>query len=169
MLRQNTSVATLAIVTLVMVATMLLGILGVINYVMESRDARARLEVETATMANQLAAALALPLWNFDRPQTDKIIEIAMESPDVYAVIVQQRDVSVPGGTSVHTRVRDSHGGASASAGSFSPIGLLVQERSIETSGEPLGSVKIFVTTTLVEQRLRKNLLLAVGGPHHPF
>src|SRR6476619_1226262 len=108
MLRKNTSVATLAIVTLVTVATLLLGILGIINYITDSREQRAALETEATTMANQLSAGLVLPLWNFDRPQIDRSLASALEVPDVYGVVVKQRDVSAPNGFAVHAKSRDS-------------------------------------------------------------
>src|SRR5581483_9995131 len=159
MSKHHTSVATLAIVILVTVATLLLGVLGFTNYLLESRDAHAALESESSITANQLAAGLALPLWNFDRPQVDKIIESAMQAPDVYGVIVEQLDVSAPGGKAIHMKLRGSPGTSSATM----PRGLIAQEREIQASGERLGSIKLFMTTRLVDQRLRRSLLLVAG------
>lgn len=154
MLRAKTSVATLTIVAIVAVATVLLAALGFINYFTESHEQRARLDAETASRANQLAVGLALPLWNFDRPQIDRVIESAMEAPEVYGVIVHQHDVSAPGQSAIYSKMRDG-GSASSTTG----VGLLAQERPIVASNETLGSVKVFVTRAYVEERLRKSLL----------
>lgn len=156
--RAERSIATFVIVTLVAVVTALLVGLGAVNYISERDQNYANLTAGTATKADQLAAGLALPLWNFDRDQVDKVIESAMRDPTVYGVIVRQPDVTAPGGTAVYVRVRGENWEDVAANEPFLTAGQLVQERTVSASGADVGSVTLATTPRFVREELRLNL-----------
>ena len=76
MRKRTFSVATVVAATLVMVTTLLLGAFGWARYRSDREEKWNRLARVNAVEANVLADSLALPIWNIDRAQIDKIIEV---------------------------------------------------------------------------------------------
>ena len=103
MLTRKTSVVTIVVISLVAVTTLLLGTFGAIDY----RNTRNReldyLRVALVLDADQIAPSLALPVWNFDRPQIDKVVESMMGDFILSGMVVK----SVEGGTVICARERD--------------------------------------------------------------
>jgi hypothetical protein len=137
--RRKRSVAVIVAATLVTVTTLLVGVLAAINYVSGHRTEEERLRRGVAAQAEDLAAALALPVWNIDRAQIDKILDSQGQTPQVEAVIVEAAG-------KIQARVRDRNGRFVASDGNVSPAGLFAAERPITFSGERIGSVRLFAT-----------------------
>jgi hypothetical protein len=71
------------------VTTLLFGILATIGYVSGHRREEERLRRGVAAQAEELAAALALPVWNIDRAQIDKILDrpIARKNRATYSIL----------------------------------------------------------------------------------
>jgi len=122
MARRRLSVAVIVAATLVTVTTLLFGILATISYVSGHQREEERLRRGVAAQAEELAAALALPVWNIDRAQIDKILDSQAQTPQVEAVIVEAAG-------KVQARVRDREGRFVASNGNVSPAGLFAAER----------------------------------------
>jgi len=97
------SIAVLVIAALVAVTTLSLGTLGVHNHRAQRERAFASLANELTFTTNQLALGLALPLWNFDRPQVGKLLDGVMENRDIQAIVVRQADASAPGAVTTGT------------------------------------------------------------------
>jgi hypothetical protein len=108
MARRKLSVAVIVAATLVTVTTLLFGILATISYVSGHRREEERLRLGVAAQAEELAAALALPVWNIDRAQIDKILDSQARTPQVEAVIVDAAG-------RVQARVRDREGRCASS------------------------------------------------------
>src|SRR6185369_10572237 len=120
---------------------------------------RAILNQHLSVAADQLAAGLALPIWNFDRPQIEKIIESAMQDQAVYGIVIRLNDLK---GT-VHARVRDENWKLQPIDHDF-PVGkLLVQERKIAASNEIIGQMRLVATPRFMEQDLRRTLATSAG------
>lgn len=142
------SVAAIAIAALVAVTTLLLGSLAVFNDARERDRQWANLRTELRANADQLAAALALPVWNFDRAQIDKVAESMMADPPTYGVVV------VAGGKT-QARVRTDTWSVARLDHAFSTEGLLVEERTISFGNQQIGHVTLCATPRFLEQRLR--------------
>jgi PAS domain S-box-containing protein len=158
----NHSVATRVIVTIVAVATLLLTVLGTINYRSQRDSEWDELRSENATRTQQASAALALPLWNFDREQIDKVIDSLMQTPEVAGVVVRQADVASAGGFATYLRSRDAEWKPIVAASAPSASDLQTDERPIAVTDETLGSVKIFATPRFLRERMRGALLIIV-------
>ncbi|MGA8808548.1 MAG: PAS domain S-box protein [Thermoanaerobaculia bacterium] len=152
MARRKLSVAVIVAATLVTVTTLLFGILATISYVSEHAREEERLRRGVAAQAEELAAALALPVWNIDRAQIDKILDSQAQTPQVEAVIVDAAG-------RVQARVRDRKGRFVASDGNVSPAGLFAAERPITFSGERIGTVRLLATPRYIAQQLRASLI----------
>jgi len=69
------SVANIVAATLVTVTTLVFGIYSTADYSTRKKAERARLRQVTGSQANELAVALALPVWNIDRAQIERILD----------------------------------------------------------------------------------------------
>jgi PAS domain S-box-containing protein len=152
MARRKRSVAVIVAATLVTVTTLLVGVLAAINYVSGHRTEEERLRRNVEAQAEELAAALALPVWNIDRAQIDKILDSQGQTPQIEAVIVEAAG-------KIQARVRDQNGRFVASDGNVSPAGLFAAERPITFSGERIGSVRLLATPRYIQQELRSSLI----------
>lgn len=146
------SVAVIVAATLVTVTTLLFGALAAAGYIHDRRAEEERLRKGAAAQAEELAAALALPAWNIDRAQIDKILDSQANTQPVQAVVV------VAAGKT-QARVRDGQWRFVQSNGNISPAGLLVSEHVITFSGQRIGSVRLFATPRFLQQQLRNSLL----------
>ncbi|MGZ4962474.1 MAG: hypothetical protein ACXWC8_07965, partial [Limisphaerales bacterium] len=80
------SIATLVIIALVTVTTLVLAAFGVVNYRSQAKEHWNDLRFHVKADAEQVAAALALPLWNFDRPQIDRVVKSTLTEPALVGV-----------------------------------------------------------------------------------
>jgi PAS domain S-box-containing protein len=144
---RRTSVAAVVIVALVAVATLLMGVLGALNYGAHRRHSEAELRRDLAVQADRLAVALVLPIWNIDRTQIDRILESLDADREVYAVAVEAAGKT-------HTRVRDGRWRLAPSDGPIAPEGLLREERAITFAGEAIGSLRLYATPRFLEAEL---------------
>ncbi len=153
--RRNVAVIVAAV--LVAVTTIVLATFTTISHLSERRRETDRLRHDLAAKADQLADSLALPVWNIDRAQIDKIIDGMAGMNDVYAVTV------VAAGRT-HARMRDEQWRFVATNGRAYPAGLLVAERPIAFAGEPIGTVRVLASRRFVEESLRRSLLTMIAA-----
>src|SRR4051794_41198646 len=88
MSERRPSVTFIVAAILVTVTTLVLGAGGAVNYFLRLTEESARLERITNSQADEIAVALALPVWNIDRAQIDKILDSQEGAPSVEAVVV---------------------------------------------------------------------------------
>ncbi len=155
------SIATLVIIALVTVTTLVLATFGIINYRSEAKEHWHTLRVHVAADAEQMAAALALPLWNFDRPQIDRVVESIFMEPVV--VRIQLHEQGARGTTMVWERSVDGSvrkGGNSE----FPTNGLLREVRTVKAGTDTmLGTVELFATPEFLQSELRKDLAATIA------
>lgn len=153
------SVAVRIIISVATVSTVLLLMLGIVVNNLASDRWRTQLHSEVAILADQLAESLALPLWNFDHSQMDRIMESAMQNKNIYGIAV------IPNGKNerVYAKVRDTEWRPRQADQASFPDGLLLQEREIRFANEPIGSVRIFATPKFTEAFLRYNRIVLVS------
>jgi PAS domain S-box-containing protein len=101
--------------------------------------------------ADQLAEGLALPIWNIDRAQIDKVVDGVGSVPHVYAITVEAAGQT-------HARLRDQQWRFGPWNGRSPPAELLVEERLIRFSGETIGTLRIFATRRFIDEALRRSL-----------
>src|ERR1700743_1415828 len=155
MFRRGTPIAVFVVAVLVAVAVLLVGGFIVFDLVSEKAHRQQELQSNLDITADQLAASLALPVWNFDRPQLDKIADAAMHGPDIYGIIIRVHAVSSPTGTTIIGRIRNTRWlPAPTDADIPADPTLLPQERNIVVAGDVLGSLKLVGTPVFMRREL---------------
>ncbi|HET6899138.1 MAG TPA: PAS domain S-box protein [Vicinamibacteria bacterium] len=143
------SVALVVVAALVGVATLLLVTAGVTNYATYRAQGQEALRRDLVTQAEQLAVALALPVWNIDRAQIDRVLAAEEADRSVYGVRLQAAAKS-------HAWVRDSRWQMVPTRVPFATEGLLEEERTVTFEGEKVGSFQIYATTRFLDAALAR-------------
>ena len=150
------SVAVVVVAALVGVVTLLIAVVGAVNYAQYRADGRGALRRGLATEADQLAVGLALPVWNIDRAQIDRVLAAEEADRSVFGVRLEAA-------ARTHTWARDGQWRLVAAGGGFPTEGLLEEERAVTFSGEKIGSFKIYATTRFLDQDLDRMRLTIVS------
>ena len=150
MKRLDVSVTKIIILTLVAVTTIVLSAFGIANYCWERSQRTSDLKFELAVTSAQLANSLALPLWNFDTEQIDKIIESTMRNREVFGVTITGTD----GIARVTGYERDAQWRVVPAKGEIQNKGLLSRSERIVIYGRPVGMVHLFMTPRFLEKSL---------------
>jgi PAS domain S-box-containing protein len=159
MLRHKRSIAHIVIVLLVTATTFLMGVMALVGYSSYRNHQLEEFTKKNASIANQLAIGLTLPLWNFDSGEIGKVIESAMQDNDVYAVLVR----SGGGGLTQYMRTRNAQWKVSATTEKLVVTALQIEKRPITVAGENIGAVEVFATPIFLEARLRRTMYSIIG------
>jgi PAS domain S-box-containing protein len=144
-------------VGLVAVTTLLSAAFGAEHYVSDRHRLQAELRDQVEQGALRLEAALALPLWNIDSSQVERVIEAAMTEEEVAAVVVH-------GAGRTYALARTASGQVVPSDGALPSGELLSRTRPIRFGAEQVGDVTLLVSPRRVEQALRGTLVSAALG-----
>jgi len=103
MANRKRTVASAISLALITVTTLVLTVFGCAEYYRQYANSYNRLKTQLLVSTEQLSLSLALPIWNFQYEQAEKLIESQMLDRDVAAV--QVTDLLT--GRVLATRVRD--------------------------------------------------------------
>ena len=160
MIPRRTPIAVLVGAILTLAATLWLGALGWISWRSDREAGDRALAQHTRNTADQLAVGLALPMWNFDRTQVEKVTESGLADHEIAGVVVRQRDVAAPAGWTTLVRSRDEHGHIVEATVRDS---LIAERRAVAVAGDTLGTVVVFANSRPLEQRLAQSLTSLVS------
>jgi signal transduction histidine kinase len=160
MSRQNISLSKIVIFTLLAATTIVLTAFGIFNYFHERNARLKELRAELRVVSGQLSSSLALPMWNFDYEQINKIIESTMQNRQVFGVVVKEAARE----RTVSARIRDERGGIVPAKGEIEADGLLIDRAEIAFNNQHLGTVRVFITPRFMEESLRSFLLNIAAG-----
>src|SRR3954464_12331428 len=150
------SLATVVAATLVVVTTALLGTYSIISYRSDAKRQRDALRSLMIVQADELSVALALPVWNIDHAQINRVIGAMARPKSVYGI-------SVLAANETFGRVRDSQWRVVPWDGKSAPGDILVEERPIVFSGNQIGTVRLLVTPRFLQNDLRDTLIHLAG------
>jgi PAS domain S-box-containing protein len=154
--RRKMPVALMVATPLVTVVTLLIGSFGMARYAADHDEKWARLRKVNAVEADVLAISLALPVWNIDRPQIDKILQSMEGTPSIQAVAITAPGLS-------QTRVRIGNW-LQLSDGKLPSGELLVEERPIAFNNQRIGTVRLYATPRYIREELRQSLVRMIAG-----
>lgn len=142
------SLATVIAALLAGVTTVLLGGYFVFDYFREAKAQRERLETYMKIQMEETCVALAVPVWNIDGPQIEKII-VAMARPQsIYAVRVEAAG-------KMYGRIRDRDWNLVPWDGKVEPPGVPVYSSRVTHDDRDLGEVRMYVSDRVLNSGLR--------------
>ncbi|MGD9975392.1 MAG: PAS domain S-box protein [Desulfatirhabdiaceae bacterium] len=147
------SIATRIIIALVTITTLLLGTFGAGYYAYDRNRQFSLLRAELAKNADQLAAGLISPVWDYDDTQIDRIIKSLFINPDIYGVMA---DVT----GKRHIRQRDDGWRVSTGNTVIAADGLLVEKRELIHDNTSIGHITVFASPRFTREALEQTLFL---------
>lgn len=133
------SLANLIAASLVAVTTLLVGTYFVIDYFYEARSQTTQLEKLTNAQIDEICVAVALPVWNLDKAQIEKVVEAMARPKSIYGIAV-----TAAGKT--YGRIRDANWGLIPWNGKGEPPGMMVRKAPVNFGDHEIGEVRLLVS-----------------------
>lgn len=156
MARKKLSVTNVVAATLVTVTTVVLAIFAAPDYFARRKAELTRVRRVNRAQTMELAVALAVPVWNIDRAQIDRILDSQAEVSSIAAIVVHAAGKT-------QARMRDAQWKFVSRNDLPRTPDLIVDEQPIVYNGEKVGTVRIYTTPKFVEHDLHNTLLRIIG------
>ncbi|MBV6322602.1 response regulator [Duganella sp. HSC-15S17] len=152
------SIAVFVSVTLTAVVTLVLTTFALYFYQVERAQRWEQLHKTLANSAEELAAAVALPAWNFDETQIVTIMKSGLSNRDLYASAVAPV-------ASNHPFIITRNDQAQLIATNSMPDNpeLLSERRAIVAGGQNIGVITVYASPAGLIEQLRQRLY-TIGG-----
>jgi signal transduction histidine kinase/DNA-binding response OmpR family regulator len=152
------SIAVFVSVTLTVVVTLVLTTFALYFYQVERAQRWEQLHKTLANSADELAAAVALPAWNFDETQIITIMKSGLSNRDLYASAVAPVASAQP-----FILSRNEQAQLVPSARLPSDPDLLSEQRPIVAGGQNIGTITVYASPALMIEQLRQRLYTIAG------
>ena len=159
MKQKRVSVVAIVALALVTVTTLFLGVLGYLSYHTQERNEYEQLQQQMDYSAEQLAAAVALPLWNFDEEQIDSILDSAMKFQSVYGITLAPANSKDRPRT---IRMRDQNDQIVSVSTPFATAGLLKAGHPVVVAQKEVGFITIYASPRYIQKQLIDVFIQAV-------
>ena len=154
----STSIALFVSVALTAVVTLVLSTFALYFYQVEKAQRWQQLHQTLATSADELAAAVALPAWNFDETQIVTIMKSGLSNRDLYASAVAPVASNHP-----FILVRSDAGQLLAANNLPDRPELLMEKRAIVAGGQNIGTISVYASPAVLMEQLRQRLFTIIG------
>jgi PAS domain S-box-containing protein len=152
------SIAVFVSVTLTAVVTLVLTTFALYFYHIEREQRWEQLHKTLANSADELAAAVALPAWNFDETQIVTIMKSGLSNRDLYASAV----APVASGRPFILTRNEQAQLVSATRLPQNPE-LLSETRAIVAGGQNIGTITVYASPAVLIEQLRQRLYTIAG------
>jgi len=149
------SIALIVSVTLTAVVTLVLTAFAFYFYEVERIQRWEELHKTLSTSADELAAAVALPAWNFDEAQIVTIMKSGLSNRNLCASAVVPTAGSHP-----FILSRDAAGLLRAVDTPPASPELLVERRAIVAGGQEIGTITVYASPSVLLQQMRQRKLV---------
>lgn len=152
------SIAVFVSVTLTAVVTLVLTTFALYFYQVERAQRWQQLHKTLSDSADELAAAVALPAWNFDETQIVTIMKSGLSNRDLYASAVTPV-------ASNHPFILTRNAQAQLVPSEHLPAdpALLSEQRPIVAGGQNIGTITVYASPALLIEQLRQRLYTIAG------
>ncbi|HEX5344906.1 MAG TPA: ATP-binding protein [Duganella sp.] len=144
--------------TLTAVVTLVLTTFALYFYQVERAQRWEQLHKTLANSADELAAAVALPAWNFDETQIITIMKSGLSNRDLYASAVTPVASSRP-----FILTRNEQQQLVPSGRLPSDPELLSEQRPIVAGGQNIGTITVYASPAVLIEQLRQRLYTIAG------
>jgi PAS domain S-box-containing protein len=159
---RSESIAPRLAARLVALTSLLLAGVGVVTFWSLYSQRHHQLAQSTTNAADQLSAAMSLPLWNFQERVVDRILDGAMADENIAGIIVRQPNVAAEGGTSSFARSRDAQW-HSIKAAHLLQEGEISEARNISYDNNAIGTLQVISSARWIDATLYSGLYLFIA------
>jgi signal transduction histidine kinase/DNA-binding response OmpR family regulator/HAMP domain-containing protein len=152
------SIAVFVSVTLTAVVTLVLTTFALYFYQVERAQRWEQLRKTLANSADELAAAVALPAWNFDETQIVTIMKSGLSNRDLYASAVAPAASTRP-----FILSRNEEAQLVPAERLPSDPELLSEQRPIVAGGQNIGTITVYASPAVLIEQLRQRLYTIAG------
>ncbi len=152
------TVASAISLALISVTTLVLAVFGSFDFYSQYSKRKADLLSSLQVSTEQLALSLALPIWNFQYEQAEKVVESLMLQQRVAGVLV----TDMLTGRVLTQRLRDVDWRPSADASPPSGEGLLHKQAEVTFNDRRIATVDVWMTEKFLRQEMRSRLFAVV-------
>jgi signal transduction histidine kinase/CheY-like chemotaxis protein/HAMP domain-containing protein len=152
------SIAVFVSVTLTAVVTLVLTTFALYFYHVEREQRWEQLRKTLANSADELAAAVALPAWNFDETQIVTIMKSGLSNRDLYASAVAPVASSHP-----FILTRNEQAQLVPADRLPADPDLLSEQRPIVAGGQNIGTITVYASPAQLVVQLRQRLYTIAG------
>ncbi|WP_371875546.1 ATP-binding protein [Duganella aceris] len=145
-------------VTLTAVVTLVLTTFALYFYQVERAQRWEQLHKTLANSADELAAAVALPAWNFDETQIVTIMKSGLSNRDLYASAVEPVASNQP-----FILTRNEQAQLVSAARLPDNPELLSARRPIVAGGQNIGNITVYASPAVLIEQLRQRLYTIIG------
>ncbi len=156
--RGEASIALLVSVALTAVVTVVLAAFATYFYLSEKEQRWDQLRHGLATSADELAAAAALPVWNFDEAQIITIMKSGLSNRGLHASMVAPAGAAHP-----YILQRNAAGQLVSSLVAPQDPGLLVEKREMVVEGQSIGAITLYASPAPLMAELRQRSAAIAG------
>jgi len=153
---RNISVARPIIAIFAVVTSVILGCVGLFNYQFVQRQQLSELKRGVELDSEQLAAGVALSVWNLDETQIQRNMSALMHNPVIYGVEVRSEYKTYRMG-------RDERWQAIPALPAQVPPGLIISEKPVSYFNRPVGTVRVYATPRFTRAELDRTLAYTVS------
>ncbi|TFW29367.1 ATP-binding protein [Duganella callida] len=152
------SIAVFVSVTLTAVVTLVLTTFALYFYQVERAQRWEQLHKTLANSADELAAAVALPAWNFDETQIVTIMKSGLSNRDLYASAVAPVASNQP-----FILTRNEQAQLVPATRLPADPELLSEQRPIVAAGQNIGTITVYASPAVLIEQLRQRLYTIAG------
>jgi PAS domain S-box-containing protein len=156
--RGEVSIALLVSVALTAVVTAVLAAFAVSFYLSEKEQRWDQLRQGLATCADELASAVALPVWNFDEAQIITIMKSGLSNRGLHASMVAPAGAHHP-----YILQRNDAGQLVSSLMAPQEADLLVEKRDMMVEGQSIGVITLYASPAPLLAELRQRSVAIAG------
>ncbi len=143
---------------IVVLSTVILSLYGFYQYHSLEKQKSGELDFLGQSTVERLAESLAVPMWNLEKPQVEKVVVSEMKNPHIYAVTV------LADNSLFEAKKRDDNGQIVSFDHEISGD-CIVMEKNIQSgdrlgqrSEKTVGLVRVYVTRDLMKAELRREI-----------
>ncbi|WP_377705703.1 PAS domain-containing sensor histidine kinase [Pseudoduganella sp. UC29_71] len=155
--RGEISIALLVSVAVTAVVTLVLAAFAAYFYQSEKAQRWAQLRSDLAASADELAAAAALPVWNYDEAQIITIMKSGLSNRGLHASTV------APVGVRPYILVRGEDGRLHRAGAAPQDAQLLQERRAMRAAGQEIGAITLYASPAALLDELRRRSYAIAG------
>ncbi len=143
------SIQTKIIISLIIIATLILGCFGLYDYSDTKKKMTEELRIQSGLVATRLSASLVAAIWNLSTEDGLDNIQSEMTEKRIYAIVVREVDKDTPFVALTRNDKWETEEFDGTLTGDF-----ISKEMDVNREKEKIGTVQVFLTDKFIKEKL---------------